>query len=75
MPRWFDVNPEGPVTSDDLMRFDAIAEDYLAVEVPRLVGIPEGIEAGIVLCQYWAERKRQLLVICPASLRKQWALD
>jgi hypothetical protein len=25
MPRWFDVNPEGPVTSDDFMRFDAIA--------------------------------------------------
>jgi hypothetical protein len=25
MPRWFDVNPEGPVTSDDLMRFDAVA--------------------------------------------------
>ncbi|MFX8871934.1 SNF2-related protein, partial [Acinetobacter baumannii] len=26
-----------------------------------------------VLCQLWAERKRKLLVICPASLRKQWA--
>src|ERR1035437_2517414 len=33
------------------------------------------IEAGIVLCQFWAERKRQLLVICPASLRKQWAME
>ena len=31
--------------------------------------------AGIVLCQYWSERKRHLLVICPASLRKQWALE
>ncbi len=37
------------------------------------VGLGKTIEAGIVLCQYWAERKRQLLVICPASLRKQWA--
>ncbi len=33
------------------------------------------IEAGIVLCQFWAERKRRLLVICPASIRKQWALE
>lgn len=36
---------------------------------------PHQIEAGIVLCQFWAERKRRLLVICPASLRKQWALE
>ena len=39
------------------------------------VGLGKTIEAGIVLCQYWAERKRLLLVICPASLRKQWALE
>ncbi len=29
----------------------------------------------MVLCQYWAEKRRNLLVICPASLRKQWALE
>ena len=39
------------------------------------VGLGKTIEAGIVLCQYWAERKRLLLVICTASLRKQWALE
>ena len=39
------------------------------------VGLGKTIEAGIVLCQYWAERRRNLLVICPASLRKQWALE
>lgn len=39
------------------------------------VGLGKTIEAGIVLCQYWSERKRRLLVICPASLRKQWALE
>jgi SNF2 family DNA or RNA helicase len=38
------------------------------------VGLGKTIEAGIVRCQFWAERKRRLLVICPASLRKQWAL-
>src|SRR5436305_8899288 len=39
------------------------------------VGLGKTIEAGIVLCQYWAERRRRLLVICPASIRKQWALE
>lgn len=33
------------------------------------VGLGKTIEAGLVLCQYWAERKRRLLIICPASLR------
>jgi superfamily II DNA or RNA helicase len=39
------------------------------------VGLGKTIEAGIVLCQLWAERRRRLLVLCPASLRKQWALE
>ena len=39
------------------------------------VGLGKTIEAGLVLCQYWSERKRRLIVICPASLRKQWALE
>jgi len=39
------------------------------------VGLGKTIEAGLVLCQYWAERKRRLLVICPASLRRQWAAE
>lgn len=39
------------------------------------VGLGKTIEAALVLCQYWAERKRRLLIICPASLRKQWAQE
>jgi superfamily II DNA or RNA helicase len=39
------------------------------------VGLGKTIEAAIVLCQFWAERKRRLLVICPASLRKQWSAE
>lgn len=39
------------------------------------VGLGKTIEAGLVLTQFWAERRRKLLVICPASLRKQWALE
>jgi len=36
------------------------------------VGLGKTIEAGLVLCQLWAERKRKLIVVCPAALRKQW---
>lgn len=36
------------------------------------VGLGKTIEAGLVMCQQWAERKRKLLVLCPASLRTQW---
>lgn len=39
------------------------------------VGLGKTIEAGLILCQYWAERRRRLLVVCPASLRKQWAQE
>ncbi len=39
------------------------------------VGLGKTIEAGIVLCQFWAERKRKLLIVCPASLRKQWQME
>ncbi|KAF0158961.1 MAG: SNF2-like protein [Syntrophaceae bacterium] len=39
------------------------------------VGLGKTIEAGLVLCQYWAERRRKILVISPASLRKQWAVE
>lgn len=36
------------------------------------VGLGKTIEAGLVLSQKWAERKRQILVIVPSNLRKQW---
>ena len=39
------------------------------------VGLGKTIEAGLVLTQLWAEGKRRLLVLCPASLRKQWAIE
>ncbi|MDO5103351.1 MAG: SNF2-related protein [Lautropia sp.] len=39
------------------------------------VGLGKTIEAALVLCQYWAERQRRLLIICPAALRKQWAQE
>jgi adenine-specific DNA-methyltransferase len=36
------------------------------------VGLGKTIEAGLVLSQRWAERKRRILVITPSNLRKQW---
>jgi SNF2 family DNA or RNA helicase len=39
------------------------------------VGLGKTIEAGIVICQYWAERRRKIVIITPASIRKQWALE
>jgi ERCC4-related helicase len=36
------------------------------------VGLGKTIEAGLLLAQLWAERKRKLLIIAPANLRKQW---
>lgn len=36
------------------------------------VGLGKTIEAGLLVAQKWAERKRRILVIVPANLRKQW---
>ena len=39
------------------------------------VGLGKTIEAGLVISQHWAERKRRILLIVPASLRKQWLAE
>ena len=36
------------------------------------VGLGKTIEAGMVISQKWAERKRKILIIVPSNLRKQW---
>lgn len=36
------------------------------------VGLGKTIEAGTVVSQKWAENKRKILIITPATLRKQW---
>lgn len=36
------------------------------------VGLGKTIEAGLVISQKWAERKRKIMVIVPSNLRKQW---
>ncbi|MEA1920557.1 MAG: SNF2-related protein [Campylobacterota bacterium] len=39
------------------------------------VGLGKTIEAGLVLTQYWSERKRKIIIIAPSSLRKQWSME
>lgn len=39
------------------------------------VGLGKTIEAGLVIAQKWSERKRRILIITPANLRKQWAME
>jgi ERCC4-related helicase len=39
------------------------------------VGLGKTIEAALVIAQKWAERKRRILLVLPASLRKQWAQE
>jgi len=39
------------------------------------VGLGKTIEAGLVLCQYWSVGKKKIIIVCPASLRKQWETE
>jgi ERCC4-related helicase len=39
------------------------------------VGLGKTIEAGLVIAQFWSERKRRILLIMPASLRTQWRTE
>ena len=39
------------------------------------VGLGKTIEAALVLAQRWAERRRRILLIVPATLRNQWASE
>lgn len=39
------------------------------------VGLGKTIEASLVLAQKWAEQRRRLLLIVPATLRKQWSQE
>jgi adenine-specific DNA-methyltransferase len=39
------------------------------------VGLGKTIEAGIIISQLWAEKKRRILIIAPASLRTQWSRE
>lgn len=39
------------------------------------VGLGKTIEAGIILSEMWAEGRRRMIIIVPASLRTQWKME
>lgn len=39
------------------------------------VGLGKTIEASLVIAQKWAEHRRNILIIAPATLRKQWSME
>ena len=54
-------------SSDSVEKLTAVLADE--------VGLGKTIEAGLLLAQKWAERRRRMLVIVPANLRKQWTQE
>lgn len=39
------------------------------------VGLGKTIEASLVIAQKWAERRKHILIIAPATLRRQWSME
>lgn len=68
----FDAQVEPKPHQIDAALFALQASTSRGVVLADEVGLGKTIEAGIVLCQYWAERKRRILIIAPSSLRQQW---
>jgi superfamily II DNA or RNA helicase len=66
-----DLNPHQVEAAMFAMRSPLSKGVLLADEV----GLGKTIEAALVISQRWWERKRRLLLIAPASLRKQWAQE
>lgn len=63
-----DLNPHQVDAALFAMRSPLSSGVLLADEV----GLGKTVEAGLVLAQSWAERKRHILLIVPAALRTQW---
>ena len=66
-----DLNPHQVDAALFAMRSPLSSGALMADEV----GLGKTIEAGLVLAQYWAERKRHILLIVPAALRTQWRAE
>lgn len=63
-----DLNPHQIDAAFFAFRSPLARGDILADEV----GLGKTIEAGLIVSQLWAEKKRRVLVIVPAALRPQW---
>ena len=63
-----DMNPHQVEASLFALRSPLSKGVLLADEV----GLGKTIEAGLVIAQKWAERRRKIILIVPAMLRNQW---
>jgi len=63
-----DLNPHQVEAAHFALRSPLSQGAILADEV----GLGKTIEAGLVIAQRWAERRRRILLVVPASLRTQW---
>lgn len=63
-----DMNPHQVEAALFALRSPVSAGVLLADEV----GLGKTIEAGLVIAQNWAEQRRRILLVVPATLRKQW---
>ncbi len=66
-----DLNPHQVDAASFALRSPLSKGVLLADEV----GLGKTIEAALVISQRWWERERNILLIVPASLRKQWAAE
>jgi superfamily II DNA or RNA helicase len=66
-----DLNPHQVDAASFALRSPLSKGVLLADEV----GLGKTIEAALVISQRWWERERKILLIVPASLRKQWATE
>lgn len=66
-----DLNPHQVEAALFALRSPFSCGSMLADEV----GLGKTIEAGLVLSQLWAENKRKIIIVLPASLRKQWQIE
>ena len=66
-----DMNPHQVEAALFAMRSPLSKGVMLADEV----GLGKTIEAALVMAQRWAERRRRIVLVVPATLRKQWAQE
>jgi len=66
-----DLNPHQVEAALFALRSPFSSGSLLADEV----GLGKTIEAGLILSQLWAENRRKIIIVLPASLRKQWQIE
>lgn len=66
-----DMNPHQVEAALFALRSPLSKGVILAAEV----GLGKTIEAGLVIAQRWAELRRRIVLVVPATLRKQWAQE